>query len=110
MVEVHTAAIIPPKGMSVGDPAAFVAAAFGGMAAPLFVMISGWGIYMSASRRMRSGLTGADDWASWTIPRVVLLASCQIMGGAKNKDVLTYSIESRLKHFWYSDGRSGEGL
>ena len=49
MVEVHTAAIIPPKGVSVGDPAAFVAAAFGGMAAPLFVMISGWGIYMSAS-------------------------------------------------------------
>ena len=32
MVEVHTAAIIPPRGMSVGDPAAFVAAAFGGMA------------------------------------------------------------------------------
>ena len=41
MVEGHTAAIIPPKGVSVGDPAAFVAAAFGGMAAPLFVMISG---------------------------------------------------------------------
>ena len=40
MVEVHTAAIIPPKWMSVGDPAAFIAAAFGGMAAPLFVMIS----------------------------------------------------------------------
>ena len=31
MVEVHTAAIIPPEGISVGHPAAFVAAAFGGM-------------------------------------------------------------------------------
>ena len=79
MVEVHTAAIIPPAGMSVGDPAAFVAAAFGGMAAPLFVMISGWAIYMSASRRMMGGLTSADEWASWMVPRVVLLASCQIL-------------------------------
>ena len=43
MVQVHTAAIVPPRGMTVGDPAAFVAAAFGGMAAPMFVMISGWG-------------------------------------------------------------------
>jgi len=79
MVEVHTAAIIPPAGMSVGDPAAFVAAAFGGMAAPLFVMISGWAIYMSASRRMIGGLTSADEWASWMVPRVALLASCQIL-------------------------------
>ena len=79
MVEVHTAAIIPPAGMSMGDPAAFVAAAFGGMAAPLFVMISGWAIYMSASRRMMGGLTSADEWASWMVPRVALLASCQIL-------------------------------
>ena len=79
MVEVHTAAIIPPAGMSVGDPAAFVAAAFGGMAAPLFVMISGWAIYMSASRRMMGGLTSADEWVSWMVPRVALLASCQIL-------------------------------
>ena len=27
MVQVHTAAIVPPRGMTVGDPAAFVAAA-----------------------------------------------------------------------------------
>ena len=45
MVEVHTAAIIPPEGISVGHPAAFIAAAFGGMAAPMFVTISGWGIH-----------------------------------------------------------------
>ena len=42
MVEVHTAAILPPEGITVGHPAAFVAAAFGGMAAPLFVTVSGW--------------------------------------------------------------------
>jgi uncharacterized membrane protein len=79
MVEVHTAAIIPPRGMSVGDPAAFVAAAFGGMAAPLFVMISGWGIYMSASKRSSNGLTSPYDWAKWMIPRIVLLALCQLL-------------------------------
>ena len=28
---------------------------------------------------MRSGLTGAGDWASWMVPRVALLASCQIL-------------------------------
>ena len=37
MVEVHTAAILPPEGITVGHPAAFVAAAFGGMAAPLLL-------------------------------------------------------------------------
>ena len=26
-----------------------------------------------------SGLTGAGDWASWMVPRVALLASCQIL-------------------------------
>ena len=36
MVEVHTAAIIPPEGVTVGDPMAFVAAAFGGMACLLY--------------------------------------------------------------------------
>ena len=40
-----------------GHPAAFVAAAFGGMAAPLFVTISGWGLYRSASRRAEEGHT-----------------------------------------------------
>ena len=79
MVEVHTAAIVPPRGMTVGDPAAFVAAAFGGMAAPMFVMISGWGLYMSAARRAVRGPMGVSDWISWLIPRVVLLTLCQLL-------------------------------
>ena len=79
MVEVHTAAIIPPRGMTVGDPAAFVAAAFGGMAAPMFVMISGWGIHMSAMRRVARGPIGISDWLSWLMPRVALLALCQFL-------------------------------
>ena len=79
MVEVHTAAIIPPRGMTVDDPAAFVAAAFGGMAAPMFVMISGWGIHMSAARRAARSPMGASDWMAWLIPRVLLLTICQLL-------------------------------
>ena len=77
MVEVHTAAIVPPQGITVGHPAAFVAAAFGGMAAPMFVTISGWGMYRSASRRAEEGHT-SDQWARWIIPRVALLCLCQL--------------------------------
>lgn len=78
MVQVHTAAIIPPDGITVGHPAAFVSAAFGGMAAPLFVTISGWGMYRSASRRAKEGHNPLQ-WASWIIPRVVLLCLCQLL-------------------------------
>ena len=78
MVQVHTAAIIPPEGITVGHPAAFVAAAFGGMAAPLFVTISGWGMYRSASRRTNEGHNSVQ-WARWIIPRVGLLCLCQLL-------------------------------
>ena len=77
MVEVHTAAIVPPQGITVGHPAAFVAAAFGGMAAPLFVTISGWGMYRSASRRFEEGQT-SGQWTRWIIPRVMILCLCQL--------------------------------
>jgi len=78
MVEVHTAAIIPPEGVTVGHPAAFVAAAFGGMAAPMFVTISGWGMYRSSIRRFEEGHS-ASEWFGWIAPRVVLLSLCQIL-------------------------------
>ena len=79
MVEVHTAAIIPPEGVTVGHPAAFVAAAFGGMAAPMFVAISGWGIHMSATRRAADPEHDAGQWLSWLLPRVLLLSLCQLL-------------------------------
>jgi len=79
MVEVHTAAIIPPEGISVGHPAAFVAAAFGGMAAPMFVAISGWGIHMSAVRRAADPSHTAGIWLRWLVPRVLLLSLCQLL-------------------------------
>ena len=78
MVEVHTAAILPPEGITVGHHAAFVAAAFGGMAAPMFVTISGWGMYGSAKRRVSEDHS-FSDWFGWIFPRVVLLSLCQIL-------------------------------
>ena len=78
MVEVHTAAIVPPSGITVGHPAAFVAAAFGGMAAPMFVTVSGWGMYSSASRRLSEGHS-ASQWMNWIVPRFALLCLCQIL-------------------------------
>ena len=47
MVEVHTAAILPPQGITVGHPAAFFAAAFGGMAAPMFITLIKDGGYIT---------------------------------------------------------------
>jgi len=78
MVEVHTAAILPPEGISVGHPAAFVAAAFGGMAAPLFVTVSGWGMHRGAKKRFAEGLA-SRAWIDWVLPRVLVLTACQIL-------------------------------
>ncbi len=78
MVEVHTAAILPPEGISVGHPAAFVAAAFGGMAAPLFVTVSGWGMHRGAKKRFADGLA-SRAWVDWVLPRVVVLTACQLL-------------------------------
>ena len=79
MVEVHTAAILPPRGMTVGDPGAFIAAAFGGMAAPMFIMISGWGIHRSTIRRSSGGPIGPSGWVTWIFPRLAVLVFCQFL-------------------------------
>jgi uncharacterized membrane protein len=78
MVEVHTAAIIPPEGVTVGHPAAFLAAAFGGMAAPMFITISGWGIYKSGIEKMKDFNQDSKNWSYWIFKRVFILSLCQI--------------------------------
>jgi uncharacterized membrane protein len=97
MVEVHTAAIVPPEGVTVGHPAAFVAAAFGGMAAPMFVTISGWGMYHSAHRRSKEGYSPAD-WVGWLLPRVAVLALCQLRVN------LLLSVERGGRFEWHTPG------
>jgi len=97
MVEVHTAAIIPPRGITVGHPAAFVAAAFGGMAAPMFVTISGWGMYRSSMRRSGAGHS-TSDWINWIAPRVALLTLCQILVN------LLLNVERGGRFEWHTPG------
>ena len=97
MVEVHTAAIVPPSGITVGHPAAFVAAAFGGMAAPMFVTISGWGMYSSSSRRLSEGHS-ASQWAKWIAPRFAVLCVCQILVN------LLLNVERGGRFEWHTPG------
>lgn len=78
MVQVHTAAIIPPEGISISHPLAFISAAIGGMAAPLFVTISGWGMYSSAKRRSESESSNFSSWMHWILPRFIILLLCQL--------------------------------
>jgi len=78
MVQVHTAAIIPPEGISISHPLAFVSAAIGGMAAPLFVTISGWGMYSSTKRRSESENSDFSSWVRWILPRFIILVLCQL--------------------------------
>ena len=97
MVEVHTAAILPPEGVTVGHPAAFVAAAFGGMAAPMFVTISGWGMYKSASRRLSEGHSTVQ-WTNWILPRVAILCLCQLLVN------LLLNVERGGRFEWHTPG------
>ena len=77
MVEVHTAAIVPPNGVTVGHPAAFMAASSEGWRLH-FVTISGWGMYGSARRRISGGVD-VPGITRWIAPRVLILCICQLM-------------------------------
>ena len=97
MVEVHTAAIIPPDGVTVGHPAAFFAAAFGGMAAPMFVTLSGWGIYKSGIEKSKKW-QHSKDWFRWVFTRVLLLILCQVIIN------LLLNIERGGRFYWQTPG------
>ncbi len=97
MVEVHTAAIIPPKGITVGHPAAFVAAAFGGMAAPMFVTISGWVMYNSAKNKKEMNYS-TMDWLNWILPRVIILTLSQLLVN------LSLNVNNGGRFEWHTPG------
>ena len=98
MVEVHTAAIIPPEGVTVGHPAAFFAAAFGGMAAPMFITISGWGIYKSGIAKSKIINQEIKKWFRWIFTRVFVLSLCQIIIN------LLLNIERGGRFYWQTPG------
>jgi hypothetical protein len=54
MVEVHAADIITPANVYTTDPLGLIAASIGGLAAPLFITISGWGSRRAMARRVNS--------------------------------------------------------
>ena len=97
MIQVHTAAIIPPEGITVGHPVAFISASIGGMAAPIFITISGWGIYRSAKRRKKSS-NGTKSWIGWILPRVFILTFCQILVN------ISLNLERGGRFLWMTPG------
>ena len=97
MVQVHTAAIIPPEGITVGHPIAFFSASIGGMAAPMFVTISGWGMYRSAKRRKDSA-DSARAWINWIFPRVMILILCQLLVN------ISLNLERGGRFLWMTPG------
>ena len=97
MVQVHTAAIIPPEGITVGHPIAFISASIGGMAAPMFVTISGWGIYRSAKRRW-DAISNIQSWFSWILPRVIILTLCQMLVN------ISLNLERGGRFLWMTPG------
>ena len=75
MVQVHTAAALPTGPADINHPLAFLAAAIGGMAAPLFVTASGFGIHISAGKKSRD----AKGWVGWIVPRALVLVLLQVV-------------------------------
>ncbi len=78
MVWVHIAAAFQP----VTPPSIAgltISSIFGGLAAPLFITISGWGLHRSASRRIAASNTPTRDIIRWLTPRISLLLICQIL-------------------------------
>ncbi len=76
MIEVHAAATFQPSNISIESPFALLAAMIGGMAAPLFVTISGWGTHRSLQRRLKNN---NHDLMRWVVIRVVVLILCQFL-------------------------------
>mgnify|MGYP001189361088 CR=1 FL=1 len=76
MVQVHTAALLPAP-VSTTHPLAFISAAIGGMAAPMFVTIAGWGLHSGISKRKQN----EEPILKWTIVRGLILISLQFIIG-----------------------------
>ncbi len=70
MVEAHAAATFIESGDAARHPLGLLAASFGGLAAPLFVTLSGWGVQRSLTHR-RPGFR-------WIASRVAFLGLAQV--------------------------------
>ena len=89
MVQVHTTAIASPEGVSLSHPLAILSAVIGGMAAPLFVTLSGWGVHSAVRRRLSS-----PNLVRWLLSRISLLVAMQV--------VINILLPQRF--YWYTPG------
>ena len=78
MIWAHGAVAIRPESQPPAIGLAF-SAILGGLAAPLFVTISGWGLHISAKRRIASSDRGVEDIARWLAPRLSILVVSQVV-------------------------------
>lgn len=76
MVQVHTAALMPAP-VSVDHPIALISASIGGMAAPMFVLISGWAVQRGLDRRRARG----ESVLLWSLSRGGSLIGLQFLLG-----------------------------
>ena len=76
MVQVHTAALMPAP-VSIDHPIALISASIGGMAAPMFVLISGWAFQRGLDRRRARG----ESILRWSLVRGGVLIGLQFLLG-----------------------------
>jgi acyltransferase len=76
MVQVHTAALMPAP-VSIDHPIALFSASIGGMAAPMFVLISGWALQRGLDRRRAMG----ESVLRWSLTRGGFLIGLQFLLG-----------------------------
>ena len=78
MVEVHTSAQIAPSNIPKDSFLAILVASIGGLAAPLFITISGWGTQFSLNKKGFKS-ESKNSILKWVIIRFSFLMICQLI-------------------------------
>ena len=96
MVEAHVGATLAPSDLSTSAPLGLLAASIGGLAAPLFIAVAGWGGLQAARRRLGSA---PGEWTAWLLPRVLLLLAAQLLVNVVMSPVFHWSTPGVLSLF-----------
>ena len=78
MIEVHTSAQLAPTNISDDSLIVLIVASIGGLAAPLFITLSGWGVQHSLFQKTIN-LTAKNSLLYWAISRCLFLLFCQLI-------------------------------
>jgi len=93
MIEVHTSAQLAPSNIAKDSFLAIIVASIGGLAAPLFITISGWGAQFSLSKKKYES-ESRNSILRWVIIRFSFLMICQLI----------VNIIARHVFNWYTPG------